>query len=332
MQQTANIEIEWSIFKEAQEKYNPTPVTTIKKLNNSFECVCGGQKAIDGQCGLPVCTSCGIVESYFVDDSAEWINGPSDDGSVIDKSRCGAPKDLQLFSEHWGGSTIMKSVGRQTYAQKRMARIAFHQSMNHRDRALFHAYKSLDVASEYSLGLSDKTMRRAKIMYRKFNSLKLTRGAVRTGIKANCILYACKLDNIPRTTKEIAISFGIPTKDISRTSDLFREIMVGDVDQDTEDPVKALARPDDIVGRFLNNFKLENRRKVQAKCIKFSNKLDECVELMGKTPSSIAAVVVYKIIGDQTTKQEVSQKCNISMPTLNKIENIINKYLEVLVI
>lgn len=329
--QTENIEIEWSIFKEAQEKYNPTPVTTIKK-KNQFECECGGQKAIDGACGLPVCTSCGIVESYFVDDSAEWVNGPSDDGSVVDNSRCGAPKDLDLYSEQWGNSTIMKSSGRQTYAQNRIARIAFHQSMNHRDRALFHAYKSLDVASEYSLGLSDKTMRRAKIMYRKFNSEKLTRGAVRTGIKANCILYACKLDNIPRTTKEIAISFGIPTKDISRTSDLFREVMINEVTQDTSEPVKTLARPDDIVGRFLNNFKLENRRKVQAQCIKFSHKLDECVELMGKTPSSIAAVIVYKILDGQVTKQEVSEKCNISMPTINKIENIINKYLEVLVV
>lgn len=327
--QVDNLEFEWSVFKEAQAKYNPVPVTTLKTQKNEFTCVCGGQKVIDGGCGLPVCTSCGIVESYYIDDSPEWVNGPSDDGVTIDKSRCGPPQDLALFSEHWGASSIIKSSGKQTYAQKRMARIAFHQSMNHKDRALYHAYKSLDDACDHSVGISEKTMRRAKIMYRKFNSEKLTRGAVRTGIKANCILYACKLDNNPRTTKEIADAFGIPTKDISRTSDLFRQVMLGEVEPKTSEPSEGIARPDDVVGRFLNNFNIENRRRVQAKCVKFSNSLDGCVELMGKTPSSVAAVVVFKVLDGQITKQEVSQKCNISLPTINKIETIINKYLEV---
>ena len=40
-------------------------------------------------------------------------------------------------------------------------------------------------------------------------------GAVRLGIKGNCVLYACRLAQTPRTTKEIADMFGIQSKDIS---------------------------------------------------------------------------------------------------------------------
>jgi ribosomal protein L32 len=49
---------------------------------------------------------------------------------------------------------------------------------------------------------------------------------------------------------------------------------------------------------------------------------------MGKTPTSIAAVIILKTLGEYTTKHEVCDKCGVSLPTLNKIETIMNKYLE----
>ena len=321
------IEFEWELFKQArQELYPSVPTTTTKKLGD-FDCECGGSR-IFGEDGLPVCPSCGVVVNQYIDESAEWVNGPSDDGTVVDKARCGPAKDLELFSEQWGASTIMATTGRPTPSQRRIARIAFHQSMNHRDRALYHAYKSFDEAVEQKLHLSEKTLRHAKIMYRKFNNEKLTRGAVRTGIKANCILYACKIDNIPRTTKEVAEAFGIPTKDVSRTTDLFRKVMLDEVEESDKQTSAGVTKPENVVIRMLNNFNFENKRKVTSACIKFSNKLSECVELMGKTPSSIAAVVILKVADGSISKQEISKRCSVSLPTLNKIEIIVNKYLE----
>jgi transcription initiation factor TFIIIB Brf1 subunit/transcription initiation factor TFIIB len=182
--------------------------------------------------------------------------------------------------------------------------------MNHRDRALFHAYKDIDEAALNNLELPQTVVRDAKIMYRKFNGEVLTRGAVRTGIKANCVFYACKANNVPRTTKEIADAFGIPTKDLSRTSQTFKDTIFGKSE-----------RPEPTV-------QLTRRRQWRVKCIKFANLLDDCVPLMGKTPNSIAAVVIYKVLGDSMSKHDIIQKCGISMPTLNKIEQLVNKHLE----
>lgn len=42
---------------------------------------------------------------------------------------------------------------------KRLAKINFHQSMNHRDRSLYHAYKDIDEAC---LSLPDNVLKDAK--------------------------------------------------------------------------------------------------------------------------------------------------------------------------
>ena len=274
--------------------------------------------------GLPTCTSCGVVD-YYIDDKPEWISGVDESGKVSDPSRCGAPQDLELFSEQWGSSSILRPKGRATWAQKRMARIGFHMSMNHRDRALYHAYKDIDAGAKDALKLPDNVVRQAKIFYRKFNESKLTRGAVRDGIKANCVMYACKLNNIPRTTKEVADAYSIPTRDISRTHDIFKQQFMDEKSPPTQNTV---TKPCDVVNRLINNFKTGSidTRKIIVKCRKLCEKLESCVELMGKTPNSIASVVILLII--KPTKKEVCQNCGISMPTLNKIEVVVKKYLE----
>jgi transcription initiation factor TFIIB len=318
------MEAEWAQFQTYLNATKPKTVTTTN-LSNPFACKCGGQK-VYGENGLPVCTSCGVVDDYYIDDSAEWVNDYSEDGTRTDRSRCGQAQDLELFSEQWGTSCVIKSG--KSAKSKRMARIQFHMSMNHRDRALYHAYKSIEEPASLRLHLPESVIRTAKIFYRKFNADILTRGAVRTGIKANCLLYACKMHNVPRTTQDIADAFGIPTKDISRTTDMFRDNILPKTEKKEKAPVSEVTRPADIVHRMLNEFQVENRRFISARCEKMARKLENCVPLMGKTPSSIAAVVVMKTLGELTTKADIVKKCGISMPTLNKIELIVNKHLE----
>ena len=162
-------------------------------------------------------------------------------------------------------------------------------------------------------------------MWRKFTGDKLTRGAVRKGIKANCVMYACKLNNVSRTTKEIAQAFGCPTKDISRTSQLFKDTIIPP-EKKEEGP--KITTPHDVIHRLINEFDIDNKRAWRMKCLRLADDLQSCVPLMVKTPSSVATVIILKILGDHFTKNEICQKCNISVPTINKIEVIVNKHLE----
>lgn len=289
-----------------------------KPVNKNFCRECSGVKVISPE-GLPTCSVCGLVEDNFVDDTPEWTSGVTDDGRVNDPSRCGNPNaNPELFSQNWGKGTIISTRRSSTYENRRMAKINFHMSMNHKDRSLFHAYKDIDEACHT---LPDAVLKDAKMMYRKFNDEKLTRGAVRLGIKANCVLYACRLAQFPRTTKEIADMFGIQSKDISRTTQIFKDTIMGVTEKN------YVTKAYDVMQRLLNSF--EVTREERYKCNKMCSATDDCVELMSKTPNSVASAIIFITLSPNITKAEVCDKCSVSIPTLNKIENIIKKHLEV---
>jgi transcription initiation factor TFIIB len=302
----------WKQIEELKPKN-----TEEKPVNNSICKICSGVKVITRE-GLPTCSECGLVDSYFIDDSAEWTSGMTDDGKVNDPARCGNPNaNPELFSQAWGKGTIISTQHSSTYENKRMAKINFHMSMNHKDRSLFHAYRDIDEACHI---LPDTVLKDAKILYRKFNNEKLTRGAVRLGIKANCVLYACRLAKNPRTTKEIADMFGIQSKDVSRTTDIFKENILGATKKN------YVTKSFDVMQRLLNAFEIT--REERLKCVKMCSSTEDCVALMSKTPNSVASAIIYIVIGHRVTKTEMCEKCSVSIPTLNKIETIIKKHLE----
>lgn len=300
-------------------------VNEPREQYTEYLCECGGIKIQPGAINsgntyidveFPTCINCGKVDQYYISNEAEWTSGIDADGEVSDPSRCGAPVDTELFSEKWGMSTIMQTYG-QSYHVKKLSRINFHSSMNHKDRSLFHAYKEFDMVKD-KLKLNDTIIRSAKILYKQFTENKLTRGNVRNGIKANCVFIACKDHGYPRTTKEIADAFDISTRDMGRTIEIFKE--------NTEETECTVTRPRDVVVRILTQFNVDKaaRKKIFTMC----DELESCVKLMGKTPTGVASTIVYMVLSKSetpVTKQEVCAVADISVPTLNKIESIIKQ-------
>ena len=204
-----------------------------------------------------------MCDVEYVCEEPEWVGRGDGDPGRADPTRVGAPVNTDHFSAAWGQGTIMNVQRSASYAQKRLARINFHSMMNHRDRALFHAYADLDRVGKQILSLPEAVMYQAKIKYKAFNEAVLTRGAVRNGIKANCIFQACREFNVPRTTREIAEAFGIPARDISRTFEIYQE-------QVPESQVHVTT-PSDLVARFFKDITCvpeEQRGKV---CMRIRN-------------------------------------------------------------
>lgn len=271
---------------------------------------------IQNEDGLYVCVSCGQTDWAFISDEPEWNGG---NGEGPDMTRVGAPVNTDLYSAEWGSGTIMSTRG-VSFANKRLARINFHTSMNHKDRSLHHAYDDLDRVGRITLKLPESVMLQAKIMYKKFNEEKLTRGAIRTGIKANCIFRACRDANVARTTQEIASAFGIPPRDISRTADMFRETI-------PERP--GITRPSDLIARLFNDVTCvppDERGRARQKVIQACRVHEMNVKLMGKTPKGVASAVMFVTLGQlgfPVDKEEIRRICDVSMPTLNKLEALL---------
>lgn len=317
----AEIEQSWAAFdalRISQSIEQPS--------DDIYHCrACGGHKRYDVFDDLPVCIECGIQDYSYVSDEPEWRSG-GDDGQTADPSRVGAPVNLDHFSAAWGASTVMKAPKWSSRDQRRLVTINLHSSMNHRDRALFHAYDGFDRIGKQILNLQENVMYSAKCKYKAFNEAVLTRGAVRNGIKANCIFQACQEFGVARTTQEIADAFGIPARDLSRTVEIFQE--------QVPDSAVHVTTPADLIPRFFNavtDIPDAEKGRIKMNCVKMCKKLDDCVELMGRTPKAVCCAVMYIVFTELKKgpiKSELCKICDVSAPTLGKIEAIIRTQLK----
>ena len=309
----------WADFELLRTPQISQPTSNLEYFCES----CGAPKAFDGvEIDLPTCTGCGRVDDVFVSDEPEWNFGGDANGTVsVNPSRVGAPVNTDHFSEAWGRTTYMTPQRGASYATKRMARIHQHTTMNHRDRALFHAYAELDEIGKITLGLPDALMYIVKSKYRAFNEAVLTRGAVRSGIKANCVFQACHEFGVSRTTQEIAEAFGIPARNISRTFDIYQE-----QNPETEVHVTTAA---DLVKRFFNEVQGipdADRGRLKMRIIARCKELEDNVNLMGRTPKAIACAVMASLLKDipgAPSRANLCKICDISLPTLAKIEALV---------
>jgi transcription initiation factor TFIIIB Brf1 subunit/transcription initiation factor TFIIB len=277
-------------------------------------CDCGGTKILYETL---VCTECGKCDAEYITDEPEWKGGVGEDGEVSDPSRVGAPVD-DRYSESWSMGTKITLGKYSSYAEKKMARIDFHNSMNYKDRSLFHNYKNIQEAGT---GLPAHVVREAEHMYKKFSEEKLTRGNVRLGIKANCLLHACKQNKIARSVEEIATSFGIVPKDVSRTIDMFKEVI--------QPQESGITMASDVVVRMINQFIMIDdikRRRLKLTAIKYCEKVQEDIDLLGKTPKTIATAVVLILLEPlKISRETILEICGVSSPTIKKIEDIVRE-------
>ena len=282
---------------------------------------CGGSMIENFETDM-VCSQCGIVDESRgrIDQSAEWSSCVTDEG-VKDGSRVGMAAN-PLYYEWGNGSKIGKTKG-MTIAQKRMAKIDFHLSSNHKDRALHQAYLDLQEASAL-LGISTDTVDLAKCFYKRISVKGITRGVVRTGMKANCVYYACKKTGFPRTLHEIAGAFGLDPRDISRTSNKFRDCL------DEEDTEERVTMASDMIPRLMNDIQPMAQGKLIYGIVNLCKKIERTSEFMGKVSGGVAGACILYFIKDADI-EKVKEVTKVSKITLTKLKQKIDVMEKVLI-
>ena len=266
-----------------------------------------------------VCSTCGYMKINHLSDAPEWRGGPSEDGSKPKQSsRCGAPQNSVLFSNQLGTMIKDKYPGFRSRLSKLQLR-----TINPKDRCLFHAYKHFTPAN-LQYGVPSTIVNRAKFIYKGISENKLTRGDKRKGIMGNCLLHALQENKVPRTTKEVAVMFGIEVRDITRMRTTFYDI-AGEI-------IKT-AKPDDLMSRVIMSFEFDLRLRI--KIIKRAGKHLEIVKkskrLSGKTPSGIMAAVLWSVIKPLNLplcEEAVAKASNVSKPTMVKLYHAIEDLFE----
>lgn len=305
----------------------------VKSHKDSSACSgCSGYNVVfDPKNGIMVCTDCGVVaDSNMIDTSAEWTCGPDDALTGRNPSRCGGPVNPLL--EKSSMSTMMGKGGGGKYWL--MKRIHQQNSMDYVERARWHVFEKIGRICE-TAGISPSVASIAKEYYKELSEKKLSRGGVREGLVACCILYSCKLRNVPRSVKEIAEICKIDTTKVNNAVKIFESVLADTLAKcsKADEGANHCIEANDMALRLCCKLNMNRRDQCKlANCVRdLSAHADSCGYLVGKTPTATTAamlVVAVNKLQFPITKKELVAASGVSLVTINKICAIIHQNTE----
>lgn len=275
-----------------------------------------------------VCTQCGcVLVERIIDEKAEWNFGQEEALYSKDPSRCGGPVNPLL--EKSSMSTIVVNANYKNHGN--LKRLHQQMSMDYMERSRYHIFEEITKMASDNGNLPHTIVEQSKYYYKKLSEKRLSRGNIRKGLIACCILHACKNNKVPRSVKEISNMCFVDTTIINKCMKIFKEVMDDDISNDKNTDVN------DLYCRRISCLGLSKNNEILLKktIYKISNKVDELSLLNGKTPTAITAAIIYYCcinLGFKISKKQILEMNNVSSVTLNKLISILNENNEKLVV
>jgi transcription initiation factor TFIIB len=270
--------------------------------------------------GMIVCQACGIVqEESIIDESPEWNFGQEDAMFGKDPSRCGCP--INPLLEKSSMSTMIGKGGGAKFWLLR--KIHQQNSMDYVERARYHTFENIQKLCDKG-NLPASIVNKAKFYYKELSTRKLSRGNVRQGLIACCIMYACKSHKVSRSVKEIADMCDIDSVKINSAVKIFTDVMNDLINDECSESTQA----SDLISRFCNCINLSPQEQFNInKTVRIYNiAVEKSKILIGKTPSAVTSALIFYILkekGYNINKKSLCENHKISIVTLNKIVQIL---------
>ena len=310
-----------------------------------LECIyrdCGNRENCD-QCasalaiseeGFPTCTNnkCGIIYKDIIDQGAEWRYYGADDNQGGDPTRCGMPINPHLPESSFGCKILCS--GNTTYEMRKIRRYTEWQSMPYKEKSQYDEFQFISTMA-HNAGISKMIIDDAIRYHKKISEYYQTfRGENREGILAASIYVSCRINNMPRTPKEIASIFHLDATNATKGCKNVQQIInVIEKDMDnTDKTVFSKTTPSDFTERYCSKLSMSN--ELSRLCHFVSIKIDRMELMPENTPHSIAAGIIYFVIqlcGLSITKRDVRRVSDISEVTIGKCHKKIEKHTDILV-
>lgn len=284
--------------------------------------------------GFLTCSNsiCGLIFRDIVDYSAEWRYYGADDNQTSDPTRCGMPINPLLQESSFGCRII--STGRISYEVSKMKRYTEWQSMPYKEKSQYEEFQRITIMCQ-NAGIPKLIIDDAIQCHKKISEYELTfRGENRDGIMAASIYMSCKMNNYPRTSKEISQIFNM---DVASTTKGCKNIqlIINRLEKDIcvqDKTTLHKTTPESFIERFCSKLNMNTEHQ---KLCHFVCKQIEKSELMPEnTPHSIASGVIYyvsQLYELNITKKDVKNISSISEVTINKCFKKIDKQKEKLI-
>ena len=307
----------WNLLDDFKNELNAISTETSKTMHKDdevFTCSCGSTDVIIEDT-MQICKKCCAVLGRVIDSSAEWRYYGSEDSRDSDPSRCGLPTNSLLPKSSLG--SMIGGSKRDSIDIKRIRMYQMWNSMPYDERTLWSVFEKL-TANTVNNGIPQRVIDDAKVLYKKASEKKISRGDNKEGLIASCIYHSCILNNVPRSSKEIATMFNISPVVLNRGNSRFQTLLKINV---------ASSGPEDFISRF--GSKLSMKMNDIDNCKKLVQFLEKHEIMSDNSPTSSAAGILYYYSMAENlgyNKKQLSTICNVSEVTIIKNYKIICKY------
>lgn len=263
-------------------------------------------------------TKCGIMYKDQLDFNAEWRYYGADDNSSTDPTRCGMPVNPLLKQSSFGCKVMCNF--RSNYEMQKIRRYTEWQAMPYKEKSQYDEFQRI-AAMANQAGIPKIIIDEAMRYHKKVSEQKTFRGLNRDGIIAASIYIACRVNQNPRTAKEIATMFHLDdasaTKGCKNATLIINEMESEMTNRDKTTLCKT--KPESFISRYCS--KLNMNPELTKLCVFISVKIDKNNWIAENTPHAIAAGIVYfisNVFKLNISKQDVNRVSNISEVTINK--------------
>jgi transcription initiation factor TFIIB len=283
--------------------------------------------------GFLTCTNtkCGVIYKDMLEQGAEWRYYGADDTQSSDPTRCGMPINPLLHESSFGCKVICG--GKTSYEMRKIRRYTEWQGMPYREKSQYDEFQKITILANQS-GIPKLIVDDAMRYHKRISEAKTFRGLNRDGIIAASIYVAARINNYPRTAKEIATIFHLDntaaTKGCKNAISIINELEheMENSDKTNLCQTTPIAFIDRYCSKLNINSELTKLCKFVAVRIQKNNLIPE------NTPHSIAGGIVYfvsQICNVNISKKAVSNISEISEVTINKCYKKLSSMTEQLI-
>ena len=283
-------------------------------------CECCNSKLSISDDGYMTCTNnkCGVIYKNILDCGAEWRYYGADDNKSNDPTRCGMPTN-PLLKESSFGCRVICPYGA-SYEMRKIKRYTDWQSMPYKEKSQYDEFQKITIRANEA-GIPKLIIDDAMRYHKKISEAKTFRGLNRDGIIAASLYVSSRVNNNPRTPKEIATIFHLDNTSATRGCKNAITIINSMEHNLTNEEKTTLCNttPTSFIDRYCSRLNINRELTKLCKFIAF--RIDTKQLIPENTPHSIAAGIVYfvsQICRLNISKGLVHEVSNISEVTINK--------------
>ena len=327
----------WNVF-ESEVVNNNKPKEPLeclyRTIRNRETCeMCQFSLAFSDE-GFLTCTNnkCGIIYKDMLDQSPEWRFYGADDNQNSDPTRCGMPINPLLEESSFGCKVLC--VGKTSYQMRKIRRYTEWQSMPYKEKTRYDEFQRITIMAQ-NAGIPKLIIDDAIRYHKKISEHEHTfRGDNKDGIIAASIYISCRINNYPRTAKELATIFHLDatsaTQGCKNAQSIINEL---EKNMDNKDKTSfCKTKPEAFIERYCSKLNINSELTKLAQFIAI--KIEKLNMMPENTPHSIAAGVVYfiaQLCKINVSKRDVKSISEISEVTINKVHKKLEKLQDELI-